>query len=189
MIVDTSAWVEYLRATGSPTHLALRSSVRGGKPISTPAPVVTELLSGGSSEVEVTGLLQLLSRFEILIPDSLRDFQGAARIYRVCRRAGFTIRSTVDCMVAATALTVGRPLLALNRDFAVIARHTELELVVPPEVGVRKKPPRGWSAERADDDPRAGWAEAARVSESRGEGGLLDEPVPTAFDESEWEWE
>ena len=40
-----------------------------------------------------------------------------------------------------------------------------------------------------DDDPRAGWAEAARVSESRGEGGLLDDPVPTAFDESEWEWE
>jgi len=124
VIVDTSAWVEYLRATGSPTHLALRAGVQDGKPIATPALVVTELLSGSRSEIEAAGLLQLLSRFEILIPDSLRDYQGAARVQRICRRAGFTIRSTVDCMVAATALEDRRPLLARNRDFSVIARHT-----------------------------------------------------------------
>jgi antitoxin MazE len=47
----------------------------------------------------------------------------------------------------------------------------------------------GLLLERVDDDPRAGWAEAARQLQSRGEGGLLDEPVPTVFDESEWEWE
>ena len=147
MIVDTSAWVEYLRATGSPTHLALRSRVQAGKPIATPAPVVTELLSGSPSEIEAANLLQLLTRFEILIPDSLRDHQGAARIYRICRRAGFTIRSTVDCMVAATALEIRRPLLARNRDFAVIARHTELKLVIPPDPGEPRKPPRRWSGE------------------------------------------
>ena len=147
MIVDTSAWVEYLRATGSPTHLALRSRVRDGKPMATPAPVVTELLSGSPSELEAAGLLQLLTRFEILIPDSLRDYQSAARIYRVCRRAGFTIRSTVDCLVAATALENRRPLLARNRDFAVIAQHTELKLVIPPDRGEPRKPPRRWSGE------------------------------------------
>ena len=147
MIVDTSAWVEYLRATGSPTHLALRSGVQAGTPIATPAPVVTELLSGSHSEVKAARLLQFLSRFEILIPDSLGDFQGAARVYRVCRRAGFTIRSTVDCLVAATALENRRPLLARNRDFEVIARHTGLELVIPPDRRAGKKPPRGWSAE------------------------------------------
>ena len=38
------------------------------------------------------------------------------------------------------------------------------------------------------EDPRAGWAEAARKLEGRDEGGLLDDPVPTVFDESEWEW-
>ncbi|MXW09000.1 MAG: AbrB/MazE/SpoVT family DNA-binding domain-containing protein [Gammaproteobacteria bacterium] len=38
------------------------------------------------------------------------------------------------------------------------------------------------------EHPRAGWAEAARKLENRGEGGLLDDPVPTVFDESEWEW-
>lgn len=37
-------------------------------------------------------------------------------------------------------------------------------------------------------DQRAGWAEAARELQDRGEGGLLDDPVPTVFDEVEWEW-
>jgi len=147
VIVDTSAWVEYLRATGTPTHLTLRAGVQHGKPIATPALVVAELLSGSRNELEAASLLQLLTRFEILIPDSLRDYQGAARIYRICRRGGYTIRSTVDCMVAATALEDRRPLLARNRDFAVIARHTELELVIQPDTGEPRKPPRGWAGE------------------------------------------
>ncbi len=147
MIVDTSAWVEYLRATGSRTHLTLRSGVQKGEPIATPALVVTELLSRCPNELRAANLLQLLSRFEIVIPDSLRDYRAAARIHRVCRRAGFTIRSTVACMVAATALGDRRPLLAGNRDFAVIARYTELELVMPPDScePKPKEPPREWS--------------------------------------------
>lgn len=147
MIVDTSAWVEYIRRTESAFDLFLDAAVRDGQPIATPAAVVTELLSGTNSENRASKLLQLLSRFEILVPDTLGDYQGAARIYRNCRRAGFTIRSTVDCLVAATALAERRPLLARDRDFAVIARHTELELVIPPDSGPPEEPPRGWSGE------------------------------------------
>ena len=131
MIVDTSAWVEYLRNTGSPTHLALRAEVDAGRPIATPASVVMELLAGCRTEPEARQLLKLTSRFEILVPDSLGHFQQGALVYRACRRAGSTIRSMVDCMVAASAIDEGRPLLAGNRDFESIARHTELELVEP----------------------------------------------------------
>ena len=147
MIVDTSAWVEYLRKTGSPIHLTLRASVRSGQPIATPAAVVTELLSGTNSDNRAAKLLRLLNRFEILVPNSIGEYEGAARIYRICRRAGYAIRSSVDCMVAAAALRQGRPLLARDRDFAVIARHTELELVVPPDPHVSEKPPQRWSGE------------------------------------------
>jgi len=147
VIVDTSAWVEYLRETGSPTHLVLREEVEADKPIATPAPVVMELLVGCRTEPETTELLQLLSRFEILIPDSIEEYHGAAAIYHSCRRAGFTIRSMIDCLVAASALRKRRPLLSRNRDYDVIARHTELELVIPADPGPPKKPPRGWSGE------------------------------------------
>jgi antitoxin MazE len=37
-------------------------------------------------------------------------------------------------------------------------------------------------------NPRADWAAAAKLLHERGEDGLLDEPIPTAFDETEWEW-
>ena len=47
----------------------------------------------------------------------------------------------------------------------------------------------GLLLERVEDHPRAGWAEAARELQARGAGGLLDDPVPTVFDESDWEWE
>lgn len=47
----------------------------------------------------------------------------------------------------------------------------------------------GLLSERIDADPRAGWGEAARELADRGDGGLLDDPVPTDFDESTWEWE
>ena len=147
MIVDTSAWVEYTRRTESPYDLFMDAAIRTDQPIATPSAVVMELLSGSRSDRKATELLQLLNRFEILEPDSLGVYQRAARIYRTCRRAGFTIRSMIDCLVAATALDKGRPLLARNRDFDIIARHTGLELVVPPDPNAPKKPPPGWSGE------------------------------------------
>ena len=147
MIVDTSAWIEYTRRTEGPFDLFIDAAIRADQPVATPAAVVMELLSGSRSEARAARLLQLLKRFEILEPESLGVYQEAARIYRTCRRAGFTIRSMIDCLVAATALDKGRPLLARNRDFAVIARHTGLELVIPPDPVPPKKPPRGWSGE------------------------------------------
>jgi len=39
------------------------------------------------------------------------------------------------------------------------------------------------------EKPRANWAEAASALHGRGEDGLLDEPVETAFDVTEWAWE
>lgn len=36
--------------------------------------------------------------------------------------------------------------------------------------------------------PRAGWDAAAELAHDRGDDGLLDDVVPTAFDEGEWRW-
>ena len=36
--------------------------------------------------------------------------------------------------------------------------------------------------------PRAGWADAARQLAQAGDAGLVDEPTPTQFDKSEWQW-
>jgi len=129
VIVDTSAWVEYLRATGSPTHLAIRDAVASDAPLATPAPVVMELLAGCGSEEAVAPLQRMLARFEILDVEGLADFEDAASIQRACRRRGETVRSMIDCLIAAIALREARPLLTTDRDFDVVARHLGLELV------------------------------------------------------------
>ena len=128
MIVDTSAWVEYLRATGSPTHETLRAAIESGAPLATPAPVLMELLAGCATEQAAAELQRLLARFEILEVESLVDFEDAALIYRACRRAGATVRSLVDCLIAAIALRERRPLLTLDRDFETMARFVGVEL-------------------------------------------------------------
>lgn len=128
MIVDTSAWVEYLRATDSPTHLALREAVASDASIASPSPVVMELLAGCRTEEAAGRLQRMLARFEILDVEGLADFEDAAYIQRTCRRRGDTAPSMIACLIAAIALREGRPLLTTDRDFDVIARHVGLEL-------------------------------------------------------------
>ena len=41
---------------------------------------------------------------------------------------------------------------------------------------------------RSVQSPRHGWAEAAEVVRARRDDALLDEPLPTDFDETEWVW-
>ena len=128
VIVDTSAWVEYLRATDSAVHRTLRSAIESGAPLATPAPVVMELLAGCTTEQAVREIQSLLARFEILEVEGLVDFEDAALIQRTCRRAGETVRSMIDCLIAAVALREDRALLTVDRDFEVIARHVGLRL-------------------------------------------------------------
>ncbi len=129
MIVDTSAWVEYLRATQSATHHTLRAALVSDAPIATPAPVLMELLAGCITEEAALDIQQLLARFEILEVEGLADFEDAALIQRTCRRQGETVRSMMDCLIAAITLREQRPLLAVDRDFEVISRHVGLQLV------------------------------------------------------------
>ncbi len=129
VIVDTSAWVEYLRATQSPTHRTLRSAVASDAPIATPAPVLMELLAGCATERAARDIQHFLARFEILEVEGLADFEDAALIQRTCRRQGETVRSMMDCLIAAITLRERRPLLAVDRDFEVISRHVGLSLV------------------------------------------------------------
>jgi predicted nucleic acid-binding protein len=56
------------------------------------------------------------------------DFDGAARIYRRCRRAGVTPRGMVDCMIAAVALRRGAMLLSQDADMDRLARVVGIDL-------------------------------------------------------------
>ena len=70
----------------------------------------------------------MLATFHHLPIDDLGDFEHAADIQRACRSQGETVRSLVDCLIAAVAIREDLPVLSADRDFEVIARHTGLQL-------------------------------------------------------------
>jgi predicted nucleic acid-binding protein len=126
ILADTSAWVEYLRATGSPVHLRLRKLIADEGELATTEVVVMELLAGESSPEGVGRLRRLLGRFDVLSVEGLADYEAAAELYRRCRAGGDTVRNLTDCLIAAVAVRTGATLLHRDHDFEVIARHTPL---------------------------------------------------------------
>jgi predicted nucleic acid-binding protein len=58
----------------------------------------------------------------------LGDFKHAASLYRRCRRAGETVRSLTDCLIADVDVRANLDVLHADRDFDALARHTELRL-------------------------------------------------------------
>lgn len=134
-LVDTSAWVEFLRATQSDAHRHVRRLLQSDSPLHTTDVVVMEVLAGGRDEAHISQLRRLLARCEFVATGGLRDFEEAAAVYRRCRRAGETVRALTDCLVASVAIRSGVDVLQADRDFDVIARHTDLELYAEPRTG------------------------------------------------------
>jgi predicted nucleic acid-binding protein len=129
ILVDTSAWVEFSRGTGSAVDERLSALIQvHPDTIASTEPVLMELLSGGDQVADrVTE--RLLRSFAWLAFDPVSDFAGAARVYRLCRAAGVAPRGLIDCMVVQVALRTESRLLAADRDFEAIARVMPLQLV------------------------------------------------------------
>jgi predicted nucleic acid-binding protein len=128
ILVDSSVWVEYDRATGSPPHLRLKELIETGGPVAVTEPIVMEVLAGARDDRREADLRRLLGRFQLLSFDAASDFDGAVRIYRRCRAAGVTPRGMLDCMIAAVAWRSGATLLAHDADMDRVARLVEIEL-------------------------------------------------------------
>lgn len=127
-VVDTSAWVEFLRATGSETDRAVDALVADGG-ILVPDVVQMELLVGSEREQRADELSRFLARFTPLPSSSPADHELAAALYRRVRRNGATVRSILDCLIAAMAMRVEAPLLARDADFRALAAVSDLQLV------------------------------------------------------------
>jgi len=123
ILLDTSAWVEFLRDTGS--SVCLRVDELLAAEIATCHPIRMEVLAGARDEQHLQDLRGLLARASV-IPTFPTDYEDAAALYRVCRQRGETVRKLIDCLIAAHAIRAGLPVLHADSDFAVLARHAGL---------------------------------------------------------------
>jgi predicted nucleic acid-binding protein len=128
ILADTSAWVEYDRATGSAVDRRLSELIAADHPVAVTEPVIMEVLAGARSDAREADLRRLLLRFHLYHFDAAADFDGAVRIYRRCWQSGITPRGLIDCMIAAVAWRQQATLLACDADLDRVARVIGIEM-------------------------------------------------------------
>jgi predicted nucleic acid-binding protein len=127
ILIDTSAWIEYFRATGSAAAGEVRRLLSDeADQVAICEPVAMEILSGVSDDNTHAKLERLVNGLASLSVDSSTDFRTAAQIYRAAWRGGRTIRSINDCLIAAVAIRHDARIIHQDNDFEVIAAMTSL---------------------------------------------------------------
>lgn len=125
ILVDTSIWIELFRATNTldlEAHIDLEEVV-------TCLPVVQEVLQGFDDQAAYNLAKEAMFALPIVeSPLSEEVFELAIGLYRTARRAGFTVRSSVDCLIGACALRNSLTVLHHDRDFDALARVAPLKV-------------------------------------------------------------
>jgi hypothetical protein len=123
ILIDTSAWIEFLRDTRSPVCEMVQQSL--ARDVAVADPIRMEVLAGARDERHLVQLRRLLARGTNLQTATI-DYDHAAILYRQCRASGETVRKLIDCLIAAVAIRNDLAVLHQDADFEVLARHTAL---------------------------------------------------------------
>lgn len=130
-LVDSSAWIEYFRKTGSRAHLQVRAMVRRESPnAGVTEPVIMELLAGARDARNFRRIERITNAMPLCQVDPLCDFAEAGALYKYLRDRGITIRSRIDCLIAAIASRRDATIVHADRDYdAIAAAHYPIRVM------------------------------------------------------------
>lgn len=128
ILLDTSALIEFLNQTGSPCDRTIENIIQSSADVALTEIVLTEVLQGIRLERDYREIKESLLTFPVLSLKGPQSYIHAADIYRKCRTKGTTVRSTIDLLIAQTAIEHGAALLHNDRDFDAIASVSSLKL-------------------------------------------------------------
>jgi len=120
VLVDTSAWVDFLNGHESAVASALAELLRGQDDICTCGIVVTEVFRGLRNERGRSDIARFFRDMTFLEPSGVDAYLRAAELGRRLREKGRTVRSAADCIIASIAEEAGCRLLARDRDLQAI---------------------------------------------------------------------
>ena len=128
ILVDTSVLIHFFKGANSEGCKKFKGALERRVPFGINSLIFQEVLQGAGSEKEYSTLKKYLEtqRFYHL-NDPVESFAKAAKIYLDCRKKGITIRSTIDCLIAQTALENDLFLLHEDNDFDLMAKVVPLE--------------------------------------------------------------
>ena len=120
VLVDTSVWADFLNGYPSPSADALAELLEGDDEVCTCGIVVAEVFQGLRRARGRETIQRSFEDLTFVEPPGIHLYLRAAELYRALRERGRTVRSTVDCIVAAIAEDGGCALLARDRDMDAI---------------------------------------------------------------------
>lgn len=116
VVVDTSVWVDYFRGEANEATQWLQEALRR-EPLALTDLILCELLQGAPNERAALAIETRVKALVLWESGGGETARLAAANYRRMRQAGFTVRSTIDCLVATVCLHRGLALLHRDRDF------------------------------------------------------------------------
>ncbi len=131
ILVDTSVWVDFFNGVNSPGAACLHKMIEAEDPVCISDVILTETLQGFKNNEEFDSAKTHLVHFPIYGLQSPEGYLRAAQLYRTCRQEGITIRKTIDCLIAQTALDYSLFLLHQDNDFDRIAAVSGLRIYRP----------------------------------------------------------
>jgi predicted nucleic acid-binding protein len=132
ILVDTSAWIDFLNGHPSLEALAVSTSLGSSAEICCCGLVVSEVMQGLRNDRGIVRVVELFDELTFLEPDGIDTYKRAAEFYRLLRQRGQTVRSTVDCLIAVIAEEQGCTILARDRDLETIVGSGLLRTTLAP---------------------------------------------------------
>lgn len=130
VLIDTSVWIEYLRAQKRAPDQALSARVtallRQGK-AALAGLIVAELIVGAKTDREVK-VIEDLAEVCLMLPDNADTWRAAARMGYALKRKGLSV-PLFDCLIAQLALTHSCKVFTLDKHFGHIQAHYGIKTI------------------------------------------------------------
>lgn len=130
VIIDSTTWVDYLRDLNNPQTRWLDQEL-GRQQIGSTDLILCEVLRGVRRDENASTVLARLQAFSIFNTGGEDLAIASARNYRLLRGKGYTVRRTIDCIIATFCIQSGFPLLHHDRDFDPFETELGLEVIHP----------------------------------------------------------
>jgi hypothetical protein len=125
VLVDTTVWIDFFNGRNDAQTQKLEQCIQNKDDLCYCGFILTEVLQGIRDEKQFVATKQHFENL-IYLEDDRSTFELGASIYRDLRRAGVTIRNSIDCLIAATVIQHGVNFLERDRDYKFIDEHFPL---------------------------------------------------------------
>ena len=127
VLVDTGVWIDFLAGLDTKEVSLLILLLEQEESIAFTGQILQELMQGCSNDADAQKIEYYLLPFVEIWPQR-SSYRLAAKIFRDCRKQGYSIRSSVDCLIAACAIENDCFMHHRDRDYSYIEQVCGLKV-------------------------------------------------------------